>query len=154
MTGGQNGWMDGMSVFVILWSHLDWNKFPWLFEIARFVCLAWEFLVVSSTQQSTFTTFPLHMDALFGFLRGLNDLYDVICWGNCILSCCVYCILYSCIFLSHFWHRQMHALNSGDGFQFWIKRGIIKESATFDAWTCINSHEVECSKRSHFIQVK
>lgn len=111
LTDRMDGWMD----WLFLWYCgliLDWNKFPWLFEIVCFGCLdclAWEFFVLSSTQRSTFTTFPLHMNALFGFLRGPNDLYAAICMGK--LYSRLLCLLYFYILLSHFWHRQMHILH-------------------------------------------
>lgn len=144
-------WMDWLFLFRYCGLIWNWNKFLWLFEIACLVCLdrlAWEFFVLirDTHNRSTFTTFPLHMNALFGFLRGPNDLYAVICvWGNCILQFVV-CLLE----FSHFWHRQMHThythcipdyyyRKPGNDFQYsWMKRGIIKESATFDGWTYIS----------------
>lgn len=168
MTDGQNGWMDGLTVFVILWSHLDWNKFPWLFEIACFACLACLLFGMRIFRPLEYTTFNVYHISftherfvwIFAWPKWFVCCY--LC-GEIVFSVVVSIVYCASTFFSLTFdidkctHYTLYSRLSkpGNGFRFRIKRGIIKESATFDGWTYISiTMYLGTSNMLYLVQVK
>lgn len=91
MTDGQNGWMDGLTVFVIFVvsfglkiNFRDYLKLP--------VWIVWHENFSSYRVHNVYHISFTHERFvwIFAWPKMISMLLFV--WGNCILSCCVYCI--------------------------------------------------------------